>query len=244
MPGPTNLDQNDAIMMRDTVPQLPPLLDSPTPICEKINLDTLSQWQQFGRSSDLPCRNMHPHKDNDLPDIHRYITTHSTDGEAVFLSHAQVPDYMPSQPAGEDGEIALLYATTNVPTSVEDEADIAMYDEFLHQPPGLTTESGSVFRMIDLRPGKETPMHRTVSLDYGVVLEGNVDLILDSGTSRHLHRGDVCIQRGTAHSFRNRSSSEWCRMLFVFLPMQKLTVKGRELGEEVYDEQYEKSGSE
>ncbi|KAJ5096489.1 hypothetical protein NUU61_005845 [Penicillium alfredii] len=187
---------------------------------------------------------MLPHKDNDLPYIHRYITTHSTDGEAVFVSHSQVPDYIPSTPAGEDGEIALLYATTNVPTSIDDEADVAMYDEFLHQPPGLTLGSGTVFRMIDLRPGKVTPMHRTISLDYGVVLEGEVDLILDSGASRHMRRGDVSVQRGTAHSFRNRSNSDWCRMIFVFLPIQKLIIKGRELEEEVYNEQYEASASE
>lgn len=185
---------------------------------------------------------MSTHKTNDLPYIHRYITTHSSDGEAVFVSHAQIPDYMPSQPAGEDGEIALLYATTNVPANIDDEADLAMYDEFLHQPPGLTTERGTTFRMIDLRPGKITPMHRTVSIDYGVVVEGEVDLILDSGASRHLRRGDVSIQRGTAHSFRNRSSSEWCRMLFMFLPMQKITIKGKELGEEVYDEQFDQPG--
>ncbi|KAJ5110575.1 hypothetical protein N7532_001110 [Penicillium argentinense] len=183
----------------------------------------------------------HRHKENDLPHIHRYITTHSTDGEAVFVSHAQIPDYMPSKPAGEDGEIALLYATTSVPVSIDDEADIAMYDEFLHQSPGLTTEQGTVFRMIDLRPGKMTPMHRTVSLDYGIVLDGEVDLILDSGASRLLRRGDVSVQRGTAHSFRNRSSTEWARLLFVFLPMQQITIKGKELGAEVYDDWYDKA---
>lgn len=85
---------------------------------------------------------MPTHKENNLPHIHRYITTHTTEGEAVFISHAQLPDYMPSKPAGDDGEIALLYATTSIPTMVEDEVDIAMYDEFLHQPPGLTTEGG------------------------------------------------------------------------------------------------------
>jgi quercetin dioxygenase-like cupin family protein len=183
---------------------------------------------------------MSPYKKNDLPYIHRYITTHNTDGEAVFISHAQIPDYLPSKPAGEDGEIALLYATTSMPASVDDEADVAMYDEFLHQPPGITTDGGTIFRMIDLRPGKTTPMHRTVSVDYGVILEGEVDLILDSGESRHMHRGDVSVQRGTAHSFRNRSDSEWCRMLFVFLPMHKLTIQGKELGEEVYEDDYDK----
>ncbi|OJJ50268.1 hypothetical protein ASPZODRAFT_13354 [Penicilliopsis zonata CBS 506.65] len=176
-------------------------------------------------------------KSNDLPDIHRYITTHDPDGQAIFLSHSQIPDYIPSKPAGEDGDIALLYTTISHPVSIDDEADVAIYDDFLHTPPGLTIQQGTVLRLIDLRPGKVTPMHRTVSLDYGVVLEGEVDLILDSGQSRRLRRGDVSIQRGTAHSFRNRSEVDWARLLFVFLPMDQLVIKEKAMAEEVYQEE-------
>lgn len=182
---------------------------------------------------------MPPYQPNPLPYIRRYITTHNMEGESVFLSHAQVPDYLPSKPTGEDGEIALLYATTSTPASVDAEADVAMYDEFLHQPPGITVDNGTLFRLIDLRLGKATPMHRTVSVDYGVIIEGDVDLLLDSGASRHMHRGDVSVQRGTAHSFRNRSDTEWCRMLFVYLPMEKLNIEGKELKAEVYDEGFD-----
>ncbi|KXG50740.1 Cupin 2, conserved barrel [Penicillium griseofulvum] len=181
-----------------------------------------------------------PYHKNDLPYIRRYITTHNTEGESVFLSHAQVPDYLPSTPSGDDGEIALLYATTSMPASVGSEADVAMYDEFLHQPPGITVDGGTVFRLIDLRPGRATPMHRTVSVDYGVIIEGEVDLVLDSGASRSMHRGDVSVQRGTAHSFRNRSDTKWCRMLFVYLPMEKLNIQGKDLEAEVYDEGFDK----
>lgn len=178
-------------------------------------------------------------KSNDLPDIRRYITAHSTDGESVFLSHTQIPEYIPSKPAGEDGDIALVYTTSTMPVVLDDEEDVADYDDFLHTPPGLTTSQGTVMRTIDLRPGKVTPMHRTVSIDYGVVLEGEVDLILDSGQSRILRRGDVSIQRGTAHSYRNRSTTEWVRMLFTFMPIQKLNIKGKDLDAEVYDEQFD-----
>lgn len=126
-----------------------------------------------------------------------------------------------------------------MPASVDAEADVAQYDEFLHQPPGITVDNGTIFRLIDLRPGKATPMHRTVSVDYGVIIEGDVDLVLDSGASRHMHRGDVSVQRGTAHSFRNRSDTEWCRMLFVYLPMEKINIQGKELKAEVYDEGFD-----
>lgn len=53
-----------------------------------------------------------------------------------------------------------------------------------------------------MSPGLLSPMHRTVSLDYGVVLEGEVELVLDSGETRVLKRGDVAIQRGTCHAWR------------------------------------------
>ncbi|KAJ5551615.1 Cupin 2 conserved barrel [Penicillium sp. DV-2018c] len=181
---------------------------------------------------------------NPLPMIRRFITTHNTEGEAIFISHAQVPDYLPSTPTGADGEIALLYATTSIPTPVDAEADVAMYDEFLHQPPGITVEGGTAFRLIDLRPGKATPMHRTVSIDYGVIIDGEVDLLLDSGASRRMHRGDVSVQRGTAHSFRNRSDTEWCRMMFVFLPMEKIKINGKNLEAEVYDQGFDNPNTE
>ncbi|KAJ9203783.1 hypothetical protein DTO164E3_2137 [Paecilomyces variotii] len=177
--------------------------------------------------------------ESNLPLIHRYITTHSKEGESVFVSTSQFPECIPARPAGEDGDLALLYATASCPVQPHDEYDVALYDEYLHTPQGLVPPTGSVIRTIDLRPGKVTPMHRTVSLDYGVLLEGEVDLILDSGQKRIMRRGDVIIQRGTAHSYRNRSQTEWCRMVFVFLPMEQITVAGKTLDAEVYDEPYE-----
>lgn len=183
-------------------------------------------------------------KPSNLPEVRRYITTHSSDGEAVFLSHAQIPEYIPSKPIADEGNIALLFSTITHPINTDDETDISAYDDFLHTSPGITTPKGTVLRTIDFRPQTKTPMHRHVSLDYGVVLEGELELILDSGQSRVLKRGDVTIQRGTAHSFKNRSETEWSRMLFVFLPMKAVNIKGQYLKEEVYDAQYEQSEGE
>jgi len=76
-------------------------------------------------------------------------------------------------------------------------------------------------------------MHRTVSLDYGVVLEGEVELVLDSGETRVLRRGDVAVQRATAHAWRNVSATQWARMLFVLVPCAEVVVGGRRVGEEL-----------
>jgi len=91
----------------------------------------------------------------------------------------------------------------------------------------FATCSGTVLRVVDMPPGALSPMHRTISLDYGVVLEGEIDLILDSGESRHMKRGDISIQRGTNHAWRNRSSTSWARMLYVLQPAEAIVVDGK-----------------
>lgn len=83
-----------------------------------------------------------------------------------------------------------------------------------------------------MRPGLLSPMHRTVSLDYGVVLEGEVELVLDSGETRLLKRGDVAVQRGTNHAWRNTSETEWARMMYILQPCAPLEVGGKKLGED------------
>lgn len=70
-------------------------------------------------------------------------------------------------------------------------------------------------------------MHRTVSLDYGVVLEGELELVLDSGESRILKKSDMAVQRGTTHLWRNRSKTEWGRMLFVVQEAKPIEVDGK-----------------
>jgi quercetin dioxygenase-like cupin family protein len=75
-------------------------------------------------------------------------------------------------------------------------------------------------------------MHRTVSLDYGVVLEGEVDLVLYSGETRRLRRGDIAVQRGTSHAWGNASSTTWARMLYVLLEAKPIDLESGALGED------------
>lgn len=76
-------------------------------------------------------------------------------------------------------------------------------------------------------------MHRTQSLDYGVVLEGEIEMELDGGEITLLKRGDVAVQRGTMHAWRNPSKKDWARMLFVLQDCEPLVVGGEKLMEEL-----------
>lgn len=55
--------------------------------------------------------------------------------------------------------------------------DIQKYEKNLQEPPGLVINSGTVLRHVDMAPSHLSPMHRTVSLDYGIVIEGEIELV-------------------------------------------------------------------
>lgn len=74
-------------------------------------------------------------------------------------------------------------------------------------------------------------MHRTQSLDYGIVMEGSVVAVLDSGEEHLMHRGDVMVQRATMHAWRNPSETQWARMIFSLQDAQPLFI-----GEERFKE--------
>lgn len=168
--------------------------------------------------------------DNGLPKLQRVITTHNDSGKAVFSS--DVPEDLPFQELPDGARFCLGYATNHVPAQLNNGEDIRTYEQYLENKPGVMIPNGSVCRVVDMMPGALSPMHRTVSLDYGVVLEGEVELVLDSGEVKLLRRGDIAVQRGTMHAWRNASKISWARMLYVLQEAEPLVVGGRSLGED------------
>jgi quercetin dioxygenase-like cupin family protein len=59
-------------------------------------------------------------------------------------------------------------------------------------------------------------MHRTETVDYGVVLRGELTLVLDDGSETPLRQGDVVVQRGTDHAWVN-PTDEPAQMVFVLV---------------------------
>lgn len=161
----------------------------------------------------------------DLPTPNRYITDHDANGLSVF--NTSIPDVLPAQIVGGKSKFHLGYATDKIPADFTGQADIATYSSFVSTPPGIFLPGGTVMRIVDMKPGGESIMHRTQSLDYGVVLDGEIELVLDSGESRTLKRSDVAIQRGTNHLWKNKSQTEWGRMLFVTLEAKPIEIDGK-----------------
>ena len=159
--------------------------------------------------------------DSGLPAVQRVVTGHDAKGRAVFTSEDVSPTKM--IPSG-DASFLKIWATETVPADLNDERDGR------DLPTGLTLEGGSVIRIVDMLPGKESPMHRTNSIDYGIILKGEIELELDDGAKRTVREGGIIIQRGTNHLWRN-TTNQPCRIAFILIEAPAYLHDGKPLDE-------------
>ncbi|HXQ50866.1 MAG TPA: cupin domain-containing protein [Stellaceae bacterium] len=152
-------------------------------------------------------------------EIRRIVTGHDERGRAVFRSDERLAG-VPVE--GGVAEFAVAWSTTVSPADNDDPFDGAK------RAVGLACPGGTVLRFVDIAPGRRSPMHRTNSIDYGIVLAGELDLELDDGAVRHLHAGDVVVQRGTMHAWVNNGTVP-CRMAFVLIDAKPAAAGGRTL---------------
>lgn len=151
------------------------------------------------------------------PPVRRIVTGHDARGRAVIRSDDRLP--VEPIPSG-DAAFSLVWTTASVPADNNDETDGRLRDA------GLTLQRGSVIRIVDMLPGGQSPFHRSSSIDYGIVLSGAVELELDDGAVATAQAGDIIVQRGTVHLWRNPSASEVCRIAFVLIEAAPVVVGG------------------
>ncbi len=96
-----------------------------------------------------------------------------------------------------------IWATEGAPLDLKDERDLTpgFNRVSMDLKPGATR-----FRIVEFPP-TDTPgvMHKTPTIDYLVVLDGEIDLIFQDGSETHLRRGDCIVQIGGMHAWHNRS---------------------------------------
>ena len=145
----------------------------------------------------------------------RVVTGHDGSGKSIVLSDGPPPQHhQMSGPAIGANFYEIWNTTSSVPLLTAIEAREPNERGFSIMP-----VSGHLLRVIDIYPpqegGKRTVMHRTKTLDYVVVIEGEVVLLLDD-TELTLNKGDVVVQRGTDHAWENRTDKV-ARMAFFHI---------------------------
>ena len=152
--------------------------------------------------------------------IRRVVTGHTKDGKAIFISDN---NYETIEIPSGDAAMATIWTTSTVPADLNDETDGRERDA------GTTLKGGSVIRIVDMLPNASSPMHRTSSIDYGIVISGTIELELENQVFKTLTQGDIIVQHGTIHKWRNPSNDTVCRIVFVLTEAKPYKVKGKPL---------------
>lgn len=162
----------------------------------------------------------------------RYITTHDGEGKAVFskafdeaLTRHEIPGML----------FYEAYKTFEAPINMSDESDITAIQSraagegtISFPDPGAT-----ILRYCDWPPGGSAPLHRHETMDFGIVVHGEIEAILDSGETRLLRVGDCIVQRNTLHAWRNPSGTEYARVIFVIQGCPPVKVAGKEMRQDL-----------
>jgi quercetin dioxygenase-like cupin family protein len=170
----------------------------------------------------------------------RVVTGHNAQGKAVILEDAPPP--RTARIGGDIGPVFYeVWNTRETPVRIDRASGEPAEARIVLTPP----KNGTRIRVLDIPPEDERLtklsaeqarahfaevgaaaahsatmsrhafMHRTESIDYGIVLEGEITLILDEGETT-VRAGDIVIQRGTNHGWANRSGKN-CRIAFVLI---------------------------
>ena len=172
-------------------------------------------------------------------DVRRVVTTIDKNDKAVVLLDGANP-HKKVRPQAQTVS-RLLWVTDQTPADLSGAADRAAIDIGIMPPRG-----GTVFRIVDFPPetaetkkldphtmhqslGDGAPkrglpprhpaMHRTRTVDYAIVMAGEIDMLLDD-SEIHLKAGDVLVQQGTNHAWVNRGT-EPCRIAFILVDAQE-----------------------
>jgi quercetin dioxygenase-like cupin family protein len=151
------------------------------------------------------------------PPIRRFVTGHDKNNVAKVIMEGAATNAKYPNP----GTVStMIWCTDETPADIsigEKVEDLGA--RIIGTPPPA---SGSRFAVIDFPPGNTPRMHRTETIDYVIVLEGEIEMDMDDSTVK-LKAGDVMVQRGTNHAWANRGNAR-ARVAFVLIDAKPLGI--------------------
>ena len=150
--------------------------------------------------------------------VRRVVTGHDDQGRSKVLIDETVKNVASQRPGAL---YSVIWSSQGFPVNNDGDADPS------GKKIGTTIPDGTVFRIVSFGPGVAPRNHRTDSIDYAVVMSGEIDMELDVGKV-HLKAGDVLVQRGTIHNWVN-TGSEPCVIAFTLVSAKSVTAGGKML---------------
>jgi quercetin dioxygenase-like cupin family protein len=150
--------------------------------------------------------------------LRRVVTGHDAKGRAVVKIDEVSKNLVSSRPGST---ACVVWTTESFPVDNTGDADGGL------RKVGTTLNNGTVFRVVEFAPGVARRNHRTDSIDYAVVMSGEIDMELDDSVV-HLKAGDALVQRGTIHNWVNRGIQP-CVIAFILIDAKPVEAGGKVL---------------
>ena len=139
--------------------------------------------------------------------VRRIVTTHTAEGKAIIGTDEVTSNIQQLRSGNYE---TLVWVTEESPADVNGEDLTATPRDI--EPPA----NGSIFRMLELVPGKEAYMHQTDTIDYAICMLGKCEMLLDKDEKVDFNQGEVMVQRGTWHGWAN-PYDEPCQIAFILI---------------------------
>lgn len=156
-----------------------------------------------------------------LPPVRRLVTGHNSQGKAIVCRDGEIQ----ATKAGHGPFLTRIWSSSELPPDVNSTDDLGLVDTGL-------ANNGTICRIVDFPPNSVGMVHRSITLDYIYVLEGEVTLTLDDGSKTKVRKGEIVVQQGTMHGWDNETS-DWARLLCILIAAKLPIVSGKELKAEV-----------
>ena len=150
--------------------------------------------------------------------VRRVVTGHDDNGKAVIKIDEVSKNVLSARPGASS---SVIWVTDGFPVNNDG------FEDRTSEQTTTTRAGGTVFRVLELMPGNNPRNHRTDSIDYAVVMSGEIDMEIDDSVV-HLKAGDALVQRGTIHNWVNRGT-EPCVIAFVLIDAKPVEVGGKVL---------------
>jgi quercetin dioxygenase-like cupin family protein len=151
--------------------------------------------------------------------VRRVVTGHDKNGRAIVTIDETAKNAAQTRPGAN---AAVIWTSEGFPVDNDGDADTS------GRKVGTTLANGTVFRVVSFGPGVAPRNHRTDSIDYAVVMAGEIDMELDDRKSVHLKAGDVLVQRGTIHNWVNKGTAP-CVIAFTLVAAKPVSAGGKVL---------------
>ena len=159
-------------------------------------------------------------------EVRRIVTGHNASGKAIVKTDERLSAV--SRGVGANISGCEIWSTDRMPVDNSAAAGAAQRAGFVKQYNYVGDGQGTTFRINEFAPGNARFRHRTETLDYAIVLSGEIDLEFDSGEVVHLKPGDVVVQRGTMHTWVNKGSVP-AVTAFILIDAKPVEVNGEEM---------------